>query len=157
MNKQQTTKGEGRGGRGRTGAGPGPDQGRAGAGPGLDPLRRWGKENKGPRGPGSYKIEPKSGPGFWKTGPERDLGLDTPVFSPNGAMTTQNKPYFIFGKPNLGRSWQIWGYVGNSCVNLLETMYKWLQMAMLKRCAPKNDPENRWNFVKWTNGDPKTT
>ena len=39
----------------------------------------------------------------------------------------------------------------------METMGLWLQMVMLKRCAPKNDSENRWNFVKWTNGDPKTT
>ena len=29
-------------------------------------------------------------------------------------------------------------------------------MVMLKRSAPKNDPENRWNFGKWTNGDPKS-
>ena len=72
-------------------------------------------------------------------------------------MATQNKPYLILGKPNLGRSWQIWGYVGNVLVNLLETMQEWLQMAMLKRCAPKNDSERRWIFVKWTNDDPKAT
>ena len=35
-------------------------------------------------------MVPKSGPGFWKTGPERDLGPDAPVFSPNGDMATQN-------------------------------------------------------------------
>ena len=48
-------------------------------------------------------------------------------------------------------------YVGNMFINLLETVRKWTQMAKLKRCAPKNDAENRWNFVKWTNGDPKST
>ena len=73
------------------------------------------------------------------------------VSSPNGAMAIQNKPYFIFGKPNLDRSWQIGMYVGNSFVNLLETMYIWTEMAKLKRRAPKNDSEPLWNFEmdKW--------
>ena len=65
--------------------------------------------NMGPRGPGSYKIGPKSGLGFWKTGPERDLGPDAPVFSPNGAMATQNSPNLIFGNPNLGICWTHFG------------------------------------------------
>ena len=85
------------------------------------------------------------------------MGPDAPVKMPNGAMTTQNRPNFIFGKPNLGKSWQIWGYVVNILPNLVETMYIWTEMTKLKRCAPKNDAENRWNFVKRTNGDPKTT
>ena len=48
-------------------------------------------------------------------------------------------------------------YVGHILANLLETTVLWVQMAMLKRCALKNDPENRWNFVKWTNGGPNLT
>ena len=64
-----------------------------------------------PPGP---KIGPKSGPDFWKTGPERDLGPDAPVFRPNGAMATQNNPNFIFGKPNLGVCWTYFAqFAGN--------------------------------------------
>ena len=54
------------------------------------------------KGPGA-KIGPKSGPDFWKTGPERDLGPDAPVFSPKGAMAAQNNPNFNLGKPTLGK------------------------------------------------------
>ena len=55
------------------------------------------------------KIGTKSGPDFWKTGPERDLGPDAPVFRPNGAMATQNSPNPIFGKPTLGKYWTRFG------------------------------------------------
>ena len=61
-------------------------------------IKKWGVQI----GP---KTEPKSGPDFWTTGPERDLGPDAPVFSPNGAMATQNSPNPIFGKPTLGKYW----------------------------------------------------
>ena len=57
--------------------------------------------------------------------------------------------------PFLGN--QLWVYVGQILANVLETAVLWVQMVKLKRCAPKNDAENRWNFVKWTNGDPKST
>ena len=30
------------------------------------------------------------------------MGPDAPVKMPNGAMTTQNRPNFIFGEPTLG-------------------------------------------------------
>ena len=31
------------------------------------------------------------------------------------------------------------------------------EISTIKRRAPKNDSERRWNFVKWTNGDPILT
>ena len=65
------------------------------------------------QGPGA-KIGPKSGPDFWKTGPERDLGPDAPVFSPNGAMATQNNPNYFFGKPTLEKYWTHFGKFAGS-------------------------------------------
>ena len=60
------------------------------------------------------KIGPNFGPDFWKTGPERDLGPDTPVKRPNGAMAAQNRTNFILGKPNLSVCWTHFGqFVGN--------------------------------------------
>ena len=52
---------------------------------------------------------------------------------------------------------QTWAYLGHILPNLPETTALCVEMARLKRCALKNDAENRWNFVKWTNGDPKST
>ena len=57
--------------------------------------------------------------------------------------------------PFLGN--QLWGNIGHILANFMETIGLWIQMAWLKRCAPKNDPENRWNFVEWTNDGPKLT
>ena len=77
-----------------------------------------------------------------------------------GSGCTGFQPKWSHGDPKQPNSFlgnRIWVYVGHILPNLLETAVLWVQMVKLKRCAPKNGAENRWNFVKWINGDPKST
>ena len=73
--------------------------------------------------------QPKSGQDFWKTGPERDLGPDAPVFR----ETNFGKILDTFWQV----SWKPWIMAPNGNAK--------------KKCAPKTGSERHWNFV-----DPKT-
>ena len=104
-----------------------------------------------------YRTDPKLVQNWSKTGPEVVHKVSGAIWIHLDRFPAQTEPW----RPKttqisfLGN--QIWVYAGHILPNLLETVVLWVQMVKLKRCAPKNDAENRWNFVKWTNGDPKST
>ena len=93
----------------------------------------------------------------FKTGSEVVQGNSEPIWIHLDWFPAQTKPW----RPKTGHSSllanQIWVFVEHILRHLLETMDTWVQMAMLKRRALKNDPDNRWNVVKWTNGGPNLT